>query len=357
MAKVVLLLALIAALTFITLAVAKGPRYDLDSIDDLYDKWTKKHGSSSHGKSNVAHASSARLNSASEHSDPRKEQFRKNAALVNQLNDEAEAEDHDGLGARFSLDGPYATLSTEEFVQLRLSDVLPRPNHKRSMAAYESVLDLSNVPPRINWKAKGRVSKVKNQGACGSCWAFSTTGVIESAVAIAKKRRPKLLSEQQLVDCVPKTKACQGQWMGTAIDYIKNAGGIHTASSYKYHARKGKCRRFKGKIGARVKGYTQFPQQYLPILQHVGTVGPVSAVVDATLLQHYKTGVMRDAKRCGTEGNHAILIVGYGSARGMPYWIIKNSWGTKWGKGGYFLLARGNNNVCGINNFGVVPIL
>jgi C1A family cysteine protease len=345
MAKVVLLLALFAALTFVASAVPRGQRYDVNNIDELYNQWTKKHGNSNgHGNAKGIDA-------------PRKEQFKKNAALVNQLNDEAEDEDPDGSGARFSLDGPYADLSTEEFVKLRLSDVLPRPNHKRSMAAYESVLDLSKVPAKINWKAKGKVSKVKDQGPCGSCWAFSTTGVIESAWAIAHKKRPKLLSEQQLVDCVPKTPACQGQWMGTAIDYIKKAGGIHTARSYKYHARKGKCRRFKGRIGARVKGYSQFPQQYLPILQHVGTVGPVSAVVDATLLQHYKHGIMRNAAKCGREGNHAILIVGYSSKAGSPYWIIKNSWSAKWGIKGYFLLARGNNNVCGINNFGVVPNL
>lgn len=195
----------------------------------------------------------------------------------------------------------------------------------------------------IDWTTKGGVSRVKNQGQCGSCWAFSATGVMESWAKI-KGQNPDL-SEQQLVDCSKPqgNHGCSGGWPSSALNYVK-ANGIASESEYPYTAKDGTCRKQGGsfKIGG-YKSDSGCNGLTSDINNH-----PISVTVDASNWSSYKSGVL---SACKTSINHAVLLVGVVGGN----WKIKNSWGTGWGEGGYIRLAGGNT--CGVCQYaGVVPV-
>ncbi|XP_064168196.1 pro-cathepsin H [Anguilla rostrata] len=238
------------------------------------------------------------------------------------------------------------------FAEFRKSFLLTEPQNC-SATKGGHVSSNGPFPDSVDWREKGNyVTPVKYQGACGSCWSFSTTGCLESATAIASGKL-LLLSEQQLVDCAQafKNKGCNGGLPSQAFEYIKYNKGLMTEDTYPYTARESTCKFHPDLAAAFVKdviNITMFDE--MGMVDAVARLNPISVayeVVDDFM--HYKDGVYSSTTCRNTTDkvNHAVLAVGYGSQDGTPYWIVKNSWGTTWGKQGYFLMERGKN-MCGV---------
>lgn len=213
------------------------------------------------------------------------------------------------------------------------------------------------VPDSIDYRKKGYVTPVKNQGQCGSCWAFSSAGALEGQL---KKKTGKLLalSPQNLVDCVSENYGCGGGYMTTAFQYVQQNGGIDSEDAYPYVGQDESCMYNATAKAAKCRGYREIPVGNEKALKRaVARVGPVSVSIDASLtsFQFYSRGVYYDENCDRDNVNHAMLVVGYGTQKGHKYWIIKNSWGESWGNKGYVLLARNKNNACGITNLASFP--
>merc|ERR1712066_261087 len=220
--------------------------------------------------------------------------------------------------------------------------------------------DAATAPDAVDWRSQGAVNGVKDQGQCGSCWAFSTVASLEGQQAIVNGNLPDC-SEQQLVDCDPKSSGCNGGLMTYAFDYIKGQGshGLDTQSSYPYTARDDTCDTSKTgddqDVCATVTGYTELPQGDESALQDaVSSVGPISIAANASPWSSYSGGIF-DSSSCDPNGlNHGIAMVGYDTAEN--YWIIRNSWGGSWGESGYMRMVMGKN-MCGISNMSCYPNL
>lgn len=221
-----------------------------------------------------------------------------------------------------------------------------RPLAFKNNKKYYSFSDVNvkDLPKSVDWREKGVVNEVRNQGACGSCWAFSATAVLESHIAI---QSGKLLefSEQQLVDCVQNPQhcggsgGCQGATQPLGFEYVKNAGGVINRSEYQYTARDGTCKAAEHSKIATIEGHTNLPtNDYNALLETIATKGPVSISVAATAWQFYDSGIYNG--NCGATINHAVVLVGYGEENGNKFWIIRNSWGTGWGEHGHIRVKR-----------------
>jgi len=201
----------------------------------------------------------------------------------------------------------------------------------------------------MDWRKKGAVTPVKDQGQCGSCWAFSTTGSTEGAHQIATGKLVGL-SEQQLVDCssAQGNQGCNGGLMDQAFQYIISNPGIASEEAYPYTAQDGTCNT-AAKSVTMITGYTDVTSGDEGALMKAVNVGPVSVAIEAdqSCFQFYSGGVLNDPT-CGTQLDHGVLAVGYGTLSGQDYWIVKNSWGTSWGvESGYVFIAKGIDE-CGI---------
>ncbi|XP_006030868.1 pro-cathepsin H [Alligator sinensis] len=216
-------------------------------------------------------------------------------------------------------------------------------------------------PSAIDWRKKGNyVTPVKNQGGCGSCWTFSTTGCLESAIAI-KTGKLLMLSEQQLVDCAQNfnNHGCSGGLPSQAFEYILYNKGLMGEDTYPYRAENGTCKFQPDKAIAFVKEVVNITlYDELGMMQAVGTHNPVSFAFQVTEdFMQYSKGIYSNphCEKTPDKVNHAVLAVGYGVENGMPYWIVKNSWGTYWGMDGYFHIERGKN-MCGLADCASYPI-
>merc|ERR1711872_66301 len=215
------------------------------------------------------------------------------------------------------------------------------------------------VRSAADWRNNGYVTQVKNQGQCGSCWAFSTTGSLEGQ-HFKKTGQLVSLSEQQLVDCSKPygTQGCQGGFMDNAFNYIRDNGGIASESSYPYTGREGWCHYDSSMRAATLQSWTDVSYgSESGLAAAVSQVGPVAVAIDASQrgFQQYHQGVYYDPYCSNSRLNHAVLAVGYGGQWGNGYWIVKNSWGYGWGNGGYINMAKDRGNHCGIANTASYP--
>ncbi|KAL4508145.1 hypothetical protein ABPG72_021518 [Tetrahymena utriculariae] len=201
----------------------------------------------------------------------------------------------------------------------------------------------------INWVTKGKVSAVKDQGQCGSCWAFSTTGSVESALIIAGFATQSIdLSEQQLVDCSETNYGCGGGWMDNAFEYIETSP-LTTNSNYPYVAVDQVCNQTEilGTLYS-LRNYTDIQSGNTVQLKQYLQQQPISIAVDASYWYLYNQGIFSN---CQQNLNHGVLLVGYNSTERS--WLVKNSWGTSWGENGYIRLKDGNT--CGLANAASYP--
>merc|ERR550532_1723927 len=215
------------------------------------------------------------------------------------------------------------------------------------------------LPKNVDWRTSGAVTPVKNQGQCGSCWSFSSTGSLEGQ-HFRKTGQLVSLSEQNLVDCSTENLGCNGGDMQLAYDYIKANHGIDTEASYPYEARDRTCRFKAANVGATITGYEVLRSgDEAALVDALASVGPIAIAIDASHMsfQFYDSGVYVE-KNCGNgdyDLDHAVLAVGYGSENGADYFLVKNSWGTSWGQKGYIKMARNRNNQCGVATECVYP--
>jgi len=233
----------------------------------------------------------------------------------------------------------FSDLTNKEFALFYLSG-LRVPDAYAPQIVDEPADDVSND---IDWRQSGAVTPIKNQLQCGSCWAFSSTGVIEGWAKIKKSVPLNSLSEQQLVDCSGSAGnvGCNGGWPSAAIKYLATTGGACAQAAYPYTGVDGTCKRTCKPVQTVTGARTGSGESTL--VKELNSF-PVSIAVDAQQgFQQYKGGVFSGP--CGHALNHAVLAVGYTS----QYFIVKNSWGSTWGANGYIHMAR-NHNLCGLSN-------
>jgi len=262
------------------------------------------------------------------------------------------------LGWKMALN-KYSDLTFEEFK----SQYLMESQHCSATKVGNHILSEKTLPNYVNWKDLGRVSPVKDQSKCGSCWTFSTTGCLESATAIHKKGHPLYtLSEQQLVDCAGNynNSGCNGGLPSQAFEYIHYNKGLMDEWDYKYTAKDGTCKYDSSlAVGFVEKIVNITAGNEVELADAVAYQNPVSVAFDVTDdFMHYKSGIYSNPS-CGdkpSQVNHAVLAVGYGTENGTDYWLVKNSWGVFWGSDGYFKIKRGSN-MCGISDCASYPVV
>ena len=264
----------------------------------------------------------------------------------------------------------FSDLTPEEFAEKYLGHVKlsSEERAKKRLAANEGRLienlSTKHLPKEFDWRFKGAVTRVKDQGQCGSCWTFSTTGAIEGAHFVSEGKLVEL-SEQQLLDCdvgcdpdVPNAcdSGCNGGLPSNAMEYIVEHGGIDTEKSYPYVGEKGECKASKGKVGATLANFSYVSDDEEQIAAALVKYGPLSIGINAAWMQSYLGGVACPWL-CDAEAlDHGVLIVGYYSSgfspvrwSQEPFWVIKNSWSSAWGESGYYRVCKGQGT-CGVNN-------
>lgn len=245
---------------------------------------------------------------------------------------------------------PFMDMTREEFA----SFLTLQPAQKSDGMPYlgRFMATGAELPDAVDWVDGGAVSPVKNQGSCGSCWAFSTVGSLEGRAAIATGNLQQF-SEQQLVDCDidGDDAGCKGGLMDNAFQYLMQSKGACTEDSYGYGGKRGSCNIDTCDIGlpaSQITGYQDVDASE-EALEEALSQGPVSVAVQAnTAMQFYFGGILSGL--CGAMLDHGVLAVGYGVDDGKKYWKVKNSWGGRWGEHGFIRMAKGTKKQgeCGI---------
>ncbi|KAG1679584.1 Cathepsin L [Nymphon striatum] len=284
----------------------------------------------------------------------------------------------------------YADMTTEEFVGIMNGYKMSNQTSEGSTFLAPTGIEL---PQTVDWRKKGYVTAVKNQGQCGSCWSFSATGSLEGqhfkktgklirgksyfelednavivrhinkSVFTQKNTDITVIIYMKLVDESKyrlSNNGCEGGLMDNAFRYIKSNKGVDTEKSYPYTAEDGTCHFKKQDIGATDSGFVDIASGDEKALQKaVATVGPISVAIDASHIsfQLYSEGVYNEPECSSTALDHGVLAVGYGSDNGKDYWLVKNSWGPGWGVSGYIKMTRNGNNQCGIATKSSYPLV
>jgi len=236
-------------------------------------------------------------------------------------------------------------MTKKEFADQYLNSGYNNSTHNR-LKDYNFTLlstNVSSLPTSVDWSTVGAVTPVKDQGQCGSCWAFSSTGAVEGAWFLKKKLLANL-SEQQLVDCstTEGNQGCNGGLMDYAFQYVIANKGLTTDSAYPYTATgPNTCVATGLPVAATIVGFKDVPTNSQSALMTAVAQQPVAVAIEADqdTFQFYASGVL--TKACGTNLDHGVLLVGYGTLDGLDYYKVKNSWGQDWGIDGYVLLGRG----------------
>lgn len=248
----------------------------------------------------------------------------------------------------------YADLSVEEFKATKMGKVFGgegSPTPWDECPSVKNASSPSDWPKDLDWRTKGVVTDAKNQGGCGSCWTFSTAETLESHIAI-QTGKLMTFSEQEFVDCVQNPNDCGGtggcngatQWLG--FEYAM-AHGVTLEKNYPYEPVTGTCQPNKVVPAAHIKSYCRLPhasatytaaKQYDDLMNAVVHQGPIAISAAAEPWQLYSHGVFDGP--CGTDVDHAIVLVGYGAEMDKDYWLVRNSWGSDWGEKGYIRIRR-----------------
>ncbi|KAK7290376.1 hypothetical protein RIF29_04757 [Crotalaria pallida] len=316
-----------------------GPNIDkLPSPDEaikLFQQWKKEHG---------------RVYTNIEDLGKRFDIFLSNLRYITKYNAKKASTSNYLLGLN-----KFADWSPEEFQRTYLHDLdMPMNNSMKQN-------DLScKAPPSIDWRKKGAVTEIKDQGSCGSCWAFAAAAAIEGINAIATGKLINL-SEQELLDCDLVSHGCNSGWVNKAFDWVLHNGGIASSVGYPlYKGKRDSCQAYKSQNSATIDGYGHVARSDNGLLCATANQ-PITVCLNATEFQHYYYGIY-DGYNCprnSVYSNHCLTIVGYGSKDGEDFWIVKNSWGKSWGINGYIWIKRNTDlahGVCGINAWAYNPI-
>jgi len=273
--------------------------------------------------------------------------FRKNLAMI-------ASHDEGSEGWSMAMN-EFADMSWDEFSTMFKGYNHRENEHSRSMNLHE-VNHSETLAGDVDWVAKGAVTPPKNQGQCGSCWSFSTSGAVEGAWQIAKGELLSL-SEQQMVDCAGSygNNGCSGGLMDDGFEYVIKEG-LATEESYPYTAKDGGACNTDAEKVAHISSYTDVAKGDEAALLSAVNQGPVSVAIqaDQSGFQFYSGGVFSGT--CGKQLDHGVLVVGYGADAGKEYWKIKNSWGATWGEQGFIRIAR-DQDQCGLADSASYPVV
>nr|BAJ85145.1 predicted protein [Hordeum vulgare subsp. vulgare] len=311
--------------------VSYGERSE-EEVRRMYAEWMAEHGST--------------YNAIGEE-ERRFEAFRDNLRYIDQHNAAADAGVH---SFRLGLNR-FADLTNEEYRSTYLG-ARTKPDRERKLSARYQAADNDELPESVDWRKKGAVGAVKDQGGCGSCWAFSAIAAVEGINQIVTGDMIPL-SEQELVDCdTSYNQGCNGGLMDYAFEFIINNGGIDSEEDYPYKERDNRCDANKKNAKVvTIDGYEDVPVNSEKSLQKAVANQPISVAIEAggRAFQLYKSGIFTGT--CGTALDHGVAAVGYGTENGKDYWLVRNSWGSVWGEDGYIRMERNikaSSGKCGI---------
>lgn len=209
-----------------------------------------------------------------------------------------------------------------------------------------------DVPDTVDWREKGIVNEIKDQGNCGACWAFGTIQACESAYALANGKLNSC-SEQNLIDCcTPMCSGCNGGFESRALDFIlqKQNGLLNSENEYPYEAAEGTCRFDESKGINQIKSYIHGRQGDEDYLKTLSAQGVLDIAIDCSQasFQLYTGGIYDEPSCYKFAVNHAVGLIGYGTENGIDYWLVRNTFGKNWGEDGYIRMIRNKENRCGV---------